>query len=101
MAKECRTISHEALYILTELIPKNNKAEEIATLCNKTTGRYKQKYQIDKEENLRNWLHPEGIFSVDTKDDGEKRLWYNFTDGSKSQQGVGSGVAVFTGTVLQ
>ena len=101
MAKACRTISHEALYILTGLIPKNNKAEEIATLYNITTGRNKQKYQIDKEENLRNWLHPEGIFSVDTKDDVVERLWHNFTDGSKSQQGVGSGVSVFTGTVLQ
>ena len=27
-------------------------------------------------------------------------MWYIFTDGSKSEQGVGSGVAVFTGKVL-
>ena len=86
MAKACRTISHEALYILTGLIPKNNKAEEIATLYNIATGRNNKNYQIDKEENPRNWLHSEGIFSVnDTKDDGVERLWHNFTDGSKSQ----------------
>ena len=27
-------------------------------------------------------------------------MWHIFTDGSKSEQGVGSGVAVFTGKVL-
>jgi len=54
MAKACRTISHEALYILTGLIPKNNKAEEIATLYNIATGRNNKNYQIDKEENPRN-----------------------------------------------
>jgi ribonuclease HI len=32
----------------------------------------------------------------DTKEDGEEPLWYIFTDGSKSEQGVGSGVSVFT-----
>ena len=102
MVKACRITCHEALYILTGLIPKNNKAEDFATLYNITTGRYNQKYQIDKGENLRNWLHSEGTFSVnDTKDDGEERLWHKFTDGSKSHQGVGSGVAVITGTVLK
>jgi ribonuclease HI len=35
--------------------------------------------------------------SVDyTKEDGEETLWHIFTDGSKTEQRVGSGVAVFT-----
>ena len=66
-----------------------------------TTGRKNQEYQIDKAENPRNWLHPADIVSVnDTKDDGEDQLWHIFTDGSKREQGVGSGVAIFTGKVL-
>jgi hypothetical protein len=28
-------------------------------------------------------------------------MYHNFTNGSKSEQGVGSGVAVFTGKVLK
>jgi hypothetical protein len=36
----------------------------------------------------------------DTIDDGEESLWQVFTDGSKSEQGVGSVVAVFTGQEL-
>jgi len=71
MAKACRTVSHEALYILTGLIPITNKAEEIVTLYNIATGRNNKKYQIDKEENPRNWLHAEGVLSVN---DGEERL---------------------------
>jgi ribonuclease HI len=70
-------------------------------LYNLTKGRKNLEYQIDKAKNPRNWLHPADIISVnDTKDDGEDQLWHIFTDGSKSEQGVGSGVAVFTGKVL-
>ena len=34
------------------------------------------------------------------KYDGEEQLWHIFADGSKSEQGVGTGSAVFTGRVL-
>ena len=64
MAKAYRTISHEALCILTGILPINIRAEEAATLCNITTGRIIQKYQIDKEENPRNWLHPADTVKV-------------------------------------
>jgi len=53
------------------------------------------------EKKQRNLLHPVDIISAKhTKDDGEEQLWHNFTDGSKSEHGVGSGVAIFTGRVL-
>jgi hypothetical protein len=42
-AKAYRTISHEALCILTGLTPINIKAEEVITLYNTTTGRINQK----------------------------------------------------------
>jgi hypothetical protein len=69
-------------------------------LYNITKRGKKQEYQSDKAENPRNWLHPADIVSVnDTKDD-EEQLWHIFTDGSKSEKGMGPGVAVFTGKVL-
>jgi ribonuclease HI len=44
---------------------------------------------------------PAAIVSVnDTRDDGEEPLWQIFTDGSKSEQVVGSGIAVFIGKVV-
>ena len=100
-AKAYRTISHEALCILTGITPINLNVQEVATQYNITTRRSAQKYQIDKAENPRNWLHSADIVSVnDTKDEGEEHWWNIFTDGSKSEQGVGSGVAVFTRKVL-
>jgi hypothetical protein len=70
----------------------------VSTQYNITTGR---STQIDKAENPRNWLHPADIVSVnDTKDEGEEHWWNIFTDGSKSEQGLGSGFAVFTGKVF-
>jgi ribonuclease HI len=101
IAKAYRTVSHEALCILTGITPIHIKAQEVATQYNITTGRSTQKYQIDKAENPRNWLHHAEIVSVnDTKDEGEEHWWSIFTDGSKSEQGLGSGIAVFTGKVL-
>jgi ribonuclease HI len=47
-----------------------------------------------------NWPKHGDIVSVDTNDDGEESFWQAFTDGSKSEQGVGSGLAVFTGQKL-
>jgi hypothetical protein len=60
--------------------------QQVVTQCNITTGRYIQKYQIDKAENPRTWFHPADIVSViDTKDEGEEHLWNIFTDGNKSK----------------
>ena len=56
---------------------------------------------MDIAEKPRNWLHPADIASVnDIKEDGEESFWQIYTDGSKSEQGVGSGVAIFTGKIL-
>ena len=54
IAKAYRTISHEALCILTGLTPITIKVEEVATLYDTTTGRNNQKYETDTEENPRN-----------------------------------------------
>ena len=48
----------------------------------------------------KNWPHPADIASVievNDYDDNEVKI---FTDGSKSEKGVGAGVAIFRGTEL-
>jgi hypothetical protein len=100
IAKAYRTVSHEALCILTGITPIHINAQEIATRYNITTGRSTQKYQIDEAENPSNWLHPVDIVSVNDIKDGDEHCWNIFTDGSKSKQELGSGVGVFTGKVL-
>jgi hypothetical protein len=73
-----------------------DRAEEVASLYNTTTGRNNQKFQMDEAEKPRNWHHPADIDSTkDIKEDDEEPFWQIYTDGSKSEQGVGSGVAVF------
>jgi 5'(3')-deoxyribonucleotidase len=70
-AKAYRTVSHEALCILTGITLIHIKAEEVATQYNITTERSTQNSQINKAENPRKWLHPADIVSVsDTKDKG-------------------------------
>jgi hypothetical protein len=100
--KAYRTISHEALCIITGIPPIIIKAEEAAALYNITTGRNIQKYQIDKEKNPRHWLHPAHTVKVndntdETTDSREdrKHIIHVYTDGSKSEHGVGSGVVIF------
>jgi len=81
IAKAYRTISHEALCILTALTPITIKGEDVATLYNITTGRNKIKYQTDKEENPSSWLHPAEMFRLNSKkDEGEEYLRYNFKE---------------------
>ena len=99
-AKTYRTISHEALYIRTGIITITIKGEDVATLYYITTGRNNQNYKTDKEENPSKWVNPADMFRLNsTKDEGEEYLWHNFTGCSKSEQGVGSGVAIFAGMV--
>ena len=67
IAKAYRTISHEALCIMTGLTSISIKGEDVATLYNITTGRNNQKYQIDKEENPSSWLLPAEMFRLNGK----------------------------------
>jgi len=55
IAKAYRTISHEALCIITGTPPINIKVEEAVTLCNITKGRIIQIYQTDQEEKPKYW----------------------------------------------
>jgi hypothetical protein len=75
IAKAYRTIPHEALSVLTGIIPIDLKVQEVATQYNITIGRSAQKYQIDKAENPRNWLHPADISSVNNTKDGGEEHW--------------------------
>jgi hypothetical protein len=66
------------------------KAEEAVALYNRTTGRSTQQYQLDIEENPRDWLHPADTVTVkgttvETTDRSEDRNHsiHIYTDGNK------------------
>ena len=91
IAKAFRTTSNEALCILTGVTPVVIKAEEAAKLYN--IMRNRQAHEIDHEAQQKDWLHPAD--SVRVTEQEEEHDIQIFTDGSKSEYGVGAGIAIF------
>jgi hypothetical protein len=90
IAKAFRTTSNEALCTLTGLTPIVIKAEEAAKICN--ILRKGQDHEIDHEVQLKDWLHPADSVRITEQDE---RAIQKSTDGSKSEYGVGAGIAIF------
>jgi ribonuclease HI len=91
IAKAYRTTSNEALCIMTGLTPIVLKAEEDAKIY---IMKDRSQNEIDKDEKPKDWLHPaEYVRIIETSEEKEDIQIY--TDGSKSADGVGAGIAVF------
>jgi hypothetical protein len=102
IAKSYRTVSNEALCIINGHTPIDIKLEETALLCHITR---RNKSEIEQDTRLTNgqqfidhdaqpkyWLHPADTVSIsEHQDDDAIQI---FTDGSKSSQGVGAGIAI-------
>jgi len=95
MAKAYRTVSHEALCVLTGTMPIDLKIEQTVRIYQLTKGNDTGKTQFDKDMEVRYWQHPAeaSISSTDEKED--KGSIHTYTDGSKTDKGVGSGIAIF------
>jgi ribonuclease HI len=85
-----RTTSNEALRTLTGLTPIVIQAEEAAKLY---TMRNSQAQETDHEVQPKDWLHPADSVRV-TEQQDEPAIQV-FTYGSKSENGVGAGIAIF------
>jgi ribonuclease HI len=100
IAKSYRTVSNEALCIITGLIPIDIKIEETAQLL-QITNRNKREYDrktnwpqnIDYDVQPKDWLHPADTVRI-TEHNEESDIQI-FTDGSKCEHGVGAGIALF------
>jgi ribonuclease HI len=91
IAKAFRTTSNEALCIVTGLIPITIQAEEEANIYNKI--RKSTDNEIDKPTPPKDWIHPAD--SVKITEAAEDQVIQIFTDGSKNENGVGAGIAIF------
>jgi len=58
IAKAYRTVSNEALCIITGLKPIHIKIKETAELYNIGRGNSYKKLQIDHDKHHKQWLHP-------------------------------------------
>ena len=50
---------------------------------------------------LKNWPHPADVVKIIEDNGYKKQTFQIYTDGSKNEHGVGSGVAIFVGKELK
>ena len=98
IAKAYRTVSNEALYIINGVTPINIKIEEAAKYFAITKG----KGEIyNRETDIKYRTHPaKHIYIIEAQEDSTHCI-HAYTDGSKNEEGVGSGIAVFVGSNLK
>jgi hypothetical protein len=97
-----RTVSHKVLYVLTGTMPIDLKKEKAARMYQLTKGNAKEKAQFDKDMEVRHWQHLAEASMISTNEKEEKGSMHIYTDGSKTDKGVGSGIAIFEqGNILK
>jgi hypothetical protein len=93
-AKAYRTVSNDALCIITGLTPIHIKIKESAELYNIVRGNRHKNSPIDHDKLPKHWLHPAArITATDNKEEDSTPINI-YTDGSKSEQGVGAGITI-------
>lgn len=95
IAKAFRTTSYEALCVLTALTPILIKIEEITDVYRTTKVMGNSHQAFDAMVELNKWPHPADIVKITGRDKKIDYLVEAYTDGSKSENGVGAGVALY------
>jgi len=87
------TTSNDALYILTGNAPAELKTEEAANLYKITKDRQNQ--LLDQETEHQDWTHSADTVRITEQNETMEHTIHIYTDGSKTEQGVGSGIAIY------
>jgi len=95
MTKAYRTVSNEALCILTGMTPIAIKIEEAKQLYHITKGNTNQEANVDTNMGVKHWQHPADTITRILEEKDERSPIQIFTDGSRSEKGVGAGIAIF------
>jgi len=82
------------------LTPIIIKTEEAVKIYNLKKGKGNQKQIIDLEVEHKNWSHRADTVEIIEEKEKKARRFQLYTDGSKIERKVGSGVAVFAGNEL-
>ena len=93
IAKAYRTTSNDTLCNLTGNTPVELKAEEAASLHRITKD--KQNQLLDHETEPQDWTHPADTVRIGEQNEPMEHTIHIYTDGSKTERGVGSGIAIF------
>ena len=95
LAKSYRAGSNEALCILTGLTPIAIKIDETSQFYQLTKGSTKGEALVDRDMEVKHCHHPAETITLLAENNEVTSTIQIFTDGSKSEQGVGAGVSIF------
>ena len=95
MAKYYRTVSSEALCILTGMTSIAIKIEEAIQLYQITKGNTNKEAKVDTNMGVKHWQHPADTITRILEESDERSPIQIFTDGSKTEKGAGAGIAIF------
>jgi hypothetical protein len=95
MAKAYRTVSSEALCVVTGMTPIHLKIEQEAELYLYTRSHNKDTEQFDNNKEARFWQHPAETVIRTSEGNEEDSPLQIYTDGSKTEKGVGSVIAIY------
>jgi len=100
MARAYRTTSSEALCILTGMTPITLKLEEVVKQYTFRDKQQQQDINLNHDVEHRHWPHPANAISITEIESHEDATISAYTDGSKYQRGVGSGIVIFKGSEI-
>jgi ribonuclease HI len=97
IAKAYRTVSNDALCIITGLMPIHIKIQEVAKYyeINKSKDE-----QYDRDTEPQNWIHPAKHIAVIEGHEDSTHNIHAYTDGSKNEEGIGAGIAIYANRSL-
>jgi hypothetical protein len=88
-------VSNNALCILTGLTPISIKIQEASQFYQLNKGNRREELLVDRDMGVKYWhLHAETVNFLTESNEAEGLIQI-FTDGSKSEQGVGASIAIF------
>ena len=96
IAKAYRTVANEARCVLTGLAPIAINVEEMTKLYELTkVSSNKKNVIVENDMEVKHRQHPADAITRMLEDTDERRLIQIYTDGSKTEKGVGAGTAFF------
>ena len=93
IAKAYRTVSNEALCVIAGIKPTHTKIEEARRYCEITK---RKGIQYDRKIEVKNWIHPAKHVKIIEGHENSPHYIQEYTDGSKSDSGVASRIAIFS-----
>ena len=98
IAKAYRTVSNDALCIITGLMPIHLKILEVAKFYEISKSK-DELYDRDTEPHT--WIHPAKHIAIIEGHDDSTHYIHAYTDGSKNEEGTGAGIAIYANRSLR